>query len=274
MPTCYNQPRHHIKKQRHYFADKGLSSQSYGLSSSHIWTWELDYKESWALKNWCFWTVVLEKTLQSSLDCKEIQPVNPKGNKLWIFIGRTDAEAETPIFGHLMQRTESLEKTLMLGKIEGRERRGWQRMRWLDGITDSIDMRLSKFQELVMDRETWCAAVHGVTKSQTQTELNWTELSSQGFPDGSAGKELTCKAAVTGDLSLIPGSRRYPGGGHGNPLQHSCLKSPMDRGACQGTVHGVAKSWTQLKRLKMHACTFKSMELRLIEGWLCIYGTN
>ena len=177
-------------------------------------------------------------------------------------------------FGHLMRRTDSLEKTLMLGKIEGGRRRGRQKMRWLDGITDLIDMSLSKLQELVMDREAWRAAVHGVTKSQTQTELNWTELSSQGFPDGSAGKEFTCKAAVTGDLSLIPGSRRYPGGGHGNPLQHSCLKSPMDRGAWQGTVHGVAKSWTQLKRLKMHACTFKSMELRLIEGWLCIYGTN
>ena len=86
-----------IKKQRHYFADKGPSSQSYGFSSSHVWTWELDYKESWALKNWCFWTVVLEKNLKSPLDCKEIQPVHPKGDQFWVFIGRTDAEAETPI---------------------------------------------------------------------------------------------------------------------------------------------------------------------------------
>ena len=93
----YHQPRQHIKKQRHYFANQGPSSQSYGFPSSHVWIWELDYKESWALKNWCFWTVVLEKTLESPLDNKEIKPVNPKGNQFWIFIGRTDAEAETPI---------------------------------------------------------------------------------------------------------------------------------------------------------------------------------
>ena len=93
----YDQPRQHIKKQRDYFATKGPSSQSYGFSSSHVWMWELDYKESWALKNWCFWTVVLEKTFESPLDCKVIKPVHPKGNQSWIFIGRTDAEAETPI---------------------------------------------------------------------------------------------------------------------------------------------------------------------------------
>ena len=93
----YDQPRQYIKKQRQYFVHKGLPSQSYGFSSSHIWMWELDYKESWAPKNWCFWTVVLEKTLESPLDCKEIQPVHPKGNQSWIFIGRTDAEAKTPI---------------------------------------------------------------------------------------------------------------------------------------------------------------------------------
>ena len=92
----YGQPRQHIKKQKHYFANKGLSSQSYGFSSSHVWMWELDYKESWVPKNWWFWTAVLEKTLESPLDCKEIQPVHPKGNQSWIFIGRTDTEAETP----------------------------------------------------------------------------------------------------------------------------------------------------------------------------------
>ena len=164
--------------QRHYFANKGPSSQSYGFSSSYVWMWELYYKESWVLKNWCFWTVVLEKTLESPLDCKGIQTVHPKGNQSWLFIGRTGVEAEAQYFGHLMWRTDSLEKPLMLGGIGGWRRRGRQ---GLDGWMASLTRWTWVW---VSSRSWWWTGRPGMLQStglqrvghDWMTELNWTDL--------------------------------------------------------------------------------------------------
>ena len=174
MMIFYDQPRHHIKKQRHYLVNKGLSSQGYGFSSGHVWMWELDYKESWAPKHRCFWTVVLEKTLESPLDCKEIQPVYPKGDQSWVFIGRTDVEAETPVLWPPDVKSWLIWKHPDAGKDWGQEEKGttedemagWHH--WLNGLGFGWTPRFG-------DGQAWHAAVHGVAKSRTRLS-NWTEL--------------------------------------------------------------------------------------------------
>ena len=156
----YDQLRQHIKKQRHYFDSRGPCSQSYGFSSGHVWMWELDYKESWALNNWCFWTVVLEKTLESPLDCKELQPVHPKGDQSWVFIGRTDVEAETPMLWPPHAKSWLIGKDPDAGRLKTKREGGGRR--WLDGIIDSVIMNSSKLQKIVKDRDAWSTAVPGV----------------------------------------------------------------------------------------------------------------
>ena len=176
----YDQPWQHIQKQRHSFANKGLSSQGYGFSSSHVWMWQLDYKESWVLKNWCFWTVVLEKTLESPLDCKEIQPVHPKGDQSWVFIGGTDSKAETPVLWPPDAESWLIWKDPDAGKDWGQEEKGttedemtgWHH--WLNG-------RESEWTPGVGDGQGGlvCCGSWGRKESDMTEWLNWTELKAE-----------------------------------------------------------------------------------------------
>ena len=173
----YDQPRQHIKKQRHYFVNKGLPSQGYGFSSSHVWMWELDYKESWAPKNWCFWTMVLEKTLESPLDCKEVQPVHPKGNQSWVFIGRTDVEAETLILWPPHAKSWLIGKDPDAGKDWGQAEKGmtedgmvgWHH--WLDGHEFGLTLGVGVGQGGLVCWSSW-----GHEALDTTERLNWTVL--------------------------------------------------------------------------------------------------
>ena len=167
LKKSYDKTRQCIKKDRHYFADKGPSSQSYGFSSSHVCMWELDHEVGWGPKNCCFWTVVLEKTLESPLDCKEIQPVHPKGHQSWIYIGRTDAEAETPILWPPYGKSWLIRRDPDAGNIEDRRKRRLLMMRQLDGIINAMQLSLSRLPDIVKERDTWCAVVQGLTKSWT-----------------------------------------------------------------------------------------------------------
>ena len=232
------------------------------------------YPTECSMKNWCFWTVVLEKTFESPLDCKEIQPVHPKGDQSWMFIGRTDAKAETPLLWPPDAKSQMIGKDFDAGR-DWRQKE--KRMRWLNRVTDSVDMNLRKLWGIVEDSEAWCTAIHGVTHSWAWLrdsansprltpracipELSDNRIRSLGFPGGASGKESSCRTGNAGDLVWLLCWE--------DPLKegvatHSSIlagRTPTGRGAWRATVHGVAKSQIWLKWLSTH--TRKSYS----EGW-------
>ena len=204
LEKSYDQPRQHIKKQRHYFANKGLSCQGYGFSSGHVWMWEFDYKENWVPKNLCFWTVVLEEMLESPLDCKEIQSVHPKGSQSWVFTGRADAEAETPVLWP-PDEEELFGKTLMQERLKAEgevDDRGWND--WMASLTQLTWV-------WVTSRSWWWTGKPGVLQSRSCKEsdmtehLNWTELNwNMEFPRGrKANISQTFHSIFTLDSSFV-----------------------------------------------------------------------
>ena len=271
-----DKPRQCVEKQRHYPVDKGPYSQGYGHPRGHAQLWELTCKEGRTSKNQCLRTVVLEKTPESPLDSKAIKPVNLKGDQPWIFTGRTDTEAEAPEVGHLMGTDDSLKKSLMLGKIEGRMRRGHQRIRWLDSITDAMNRwwrigRPGVLQSMGSQSQTWLGDWTTTTMWSIQENIpctlkknicsvafRWSALCIQfktfwsfkanvsllGFPCGSAGKESACNSE---DLASISGLGRSHREGKVYPLQYSGLENSMD-----SIAHGVTKSQIRLSDFHFH----------------------
>ena len=257
----------HIKKQKHHFADKCPSSQSYGYSSSHVWMWELDHKVGWGPKNWCFWTVGMEKTLENPLDSKEINLVNTKGNQPWIVIGKTGAEAEAPIFWPPDIKSQLTGKDSDAGKDWKQEKRGWQRMRWLDDIIDSMDLSLSQLWEMVKDRKAWRAAVHELTKSGARLSDWTTRVHGKNCHwSWSSDTLATWCEEVTHWKRPWPWKRLKVKGDWGGRAWKwlNTITSSMDmylsklqevvenRGVLRAAVHGVTKSRTQLND---SACT-------------------
>ena len=247
LGRSYDQPRQHIIKQSHYFANKGLSGQSHGFSSSHVWMWELDDKESWRPKDWCFWTVVLEKTLESPLNCKEVQPVHPTGNQSWIFTGRTDAEAGAPILWPPDMKNWLIGKDADAEKDWGQKEKGMREdemvgwHHWLDG---------HEFEQApgVGDEQgRLCCSPWGHKESDTTERLNWTDTteSCAGLLkiDGYCPSPAAATAASTSNyLNVGPRNlhswqvpRKCQFAGLGGHLEYHCPKSPahVQKKACK-----------------------------------------